>query len=62
MKIYDFLGQDVRTLLKSYQTPGKYSVTWDGKGDDGQKLSSGIYIYSLQTDNNRLWKKMLLLK
>jgi len=62
LKIYNILGQEVRTLINTFQVAGEYYVVWDGKGKDGRNLSSGFYFYSLLSNNNRQWKKMLLLK
>ncbi len=48
LTIYNPLGQKVRTLVKSNQTAGRYLVSWDGRNDLGQKLSSGVYFYTLK--------------
>jgi len=39
-----------------------YSVTWDAKDDNDKGVSSGVYFYSLDTDNVKLQKTMLLLR
>ena len=62
LKIYNILGQEIRHLLNEHQTPGHKSMTWDGKDDRGNRVSSGVYIYRLQTGGNIQSKKMLLLK
>ena len=62
LKIYNILGQEVRKLVDRFQIAGAYSVVWDGKNEAGQQLSSGAYIYTLQSGNERRWRKMLLLK
>jgi arabinogalactan endo-1,4-beta-galactosidase len=61
LRIYTVTGQEVRTLVNTFQIAGKYMVSWNGKGEDGRKLSSGLYIYSLQSGHHRQSKKMLLL-
>lgn len=43
-KIYDLLGKEVRTLVNEEKSAGIYTVTWDGRDDSGNDLSSGIYI------------------
>ncbi|HQI39690.1 MAG TPA: FlgD immunoglobulin-like domain containing protein [Ignavibacteriaceae bacterium] len=60
--IYDILGARVKTLVSQFQSAGQYNVTWDGLNDAGNQVRSGIYIYSLQTNNAVISKKMLLLK
>jgi hypothetical protein len=65
LKIYNALGQEVKTLLNEFQTPGIKSVAWNGTDDAGQSVSSGVYFYRIQTDDSAIGsqsKKMLLLK
>ena len=62
LKIFNVLGQEVRVLLRKKMEAGAYQFDWDGKNDRGRALSSGIYIYRLQTENSSLSRKMLLLK
>ncbi|HEX9653973.1 MAG TPA: FlgD immunoglobulin-like domain containing protein, partial [bacterium] len=62
LKIYNILGQEVRTLVNEEQPAGFYSFTWDGRGDDGQRLSSGIYVYRLQSGKFVATRKMLLVQ
>jgi len=63
LKIYDILGRLKRTLLNTNVTAGRHSAIWNGKDDGGNIVSSGIYFYSLESlDNPILTKKMLLLK
>lgn len=57
LKVYDALGNEVETLVNERQTPGSYSVKFDGG-----KLSSGIYFYELKTENFSETKKMLFVK
>jgi len=62
LKIYNILGQLVKTLVNEEKPKGNYSVVWDGRDDQGKEVSSGIYFYTLMTDNYRITKKMTLLK
>ena len=63
LKIYDMLGQEVRSLVNENKSAGFHSVVWNGKDDSGQPLSSGSYFYNLRLDNNdSLTKGLLLLK
>jgi len=49
--------------LDSKVEPGKQSVTWDGRDNSGQVLSSGTYFYSLSLDGQVLDKgKAVILK
>ncbi|MCD4664580.1 MAG: T9SS type A sorting domain-containing protein, partial [Bacteroidales bacterium] len=63
LKIYDGLGNEVRTLVDAYKKAGKHSVVWDGENNSGETVSSGIYFYQLKTgDNLYETKQMLFLK
>jgi len=57
LKVYDVLGNEVATLVNTTQEAGKYDVKFDASS-----LSSGLYIYTLNTGNFTSSKKMMLLK
>jgi photosystem II stability/assembly factor-like uncharacterized protein len=56
IKVYDVIGREVKTLVNTSLSPGKYDVTFTG-----DNLSSGIYFYSLISDGSRLETKKLVL-
>jgi hypothetical protein len=63
IKVYNIMGQLVKTLLAETMDSGNYHINWDGKDDRGLKLASGLYIYQLKTGTGRkLTGKMILLK
>lgn len=57
LKIFNVLGQEVKTLINQYQNAGTYKVSFDASS-----LTSGIYFYSLSTDNFLQVRKMMLIK
>ncbi len=57
LKIYDTLGRVIATLINKEHLPGNYSIKYDAKN-----LTSGIYIYRLQSGSFAESKKMSLLK
>ncbi|AFN74223.1 hypothetical protein MROS_0982 [Melioribacter roseus P3M-2] len=57
LKVFNVLGQEVATLVNKEQSPGSYVVDFDAS-----RLASGIYLYSLQTENTIITKKMMLIK
>ncbi|MFQ6093387.1 MAG: FlgD immunoglobulin-like domain containing protein [bacterium] len=64
LKIYNILGQEVRTLVDEVKEPGYYAVTWDGRDDGGREVASGVYFYQLTVDGGQ-WsetKRMVLLR
>lgn len=62
LEIYNITGQLVKQLVNESQPAGYYTVSWDGLNSNGDKTSSGIYLYRLVTETFTANKKMLLLK
>jgi hypothetical protein len=62
LKIYNILGEEVRTLIDEKKKEGEYKVVWDGKDDKGKEVSSGIYFYVLKCGQYKQTKKMILIK
>lgn len=57
LKVYNVLGNEVATLVDEEKPAGEYSVKFNASN-----LSSGVYIYRLQTDYSIITKKMTLIK
>lgn len=55
--VYNTLGQEVATLVNETKNAGRYEVSFDASG-----LSSGVYIYRLQTDSYTETRQMMLIK
>ncbi len=63
IKIHNVRGQVIRELVSGEKEAGDYSVQWNGKNQAGQRVSSGIYLYTLETDKGfSSTKKMVVLK
>jgi len=63
LMIYDVLGRKVRTLMDQEQVVGQYSVIWDGRDDGRDEVSTGIYFYRLEVDEEcREVRRMMLLR
>jgi hypothetical protein len=62
LKVYNVNGELVRTLANESRSAGPHQLTWDGRNDNGQPVSSGVYFYKLSTNNFSQTKKMVLLK
>jgi hypothetical protein len=62
--LYNISGQLVRKLVDTRQYPGNYNVVWDGLGEGGIELSSGIYFARLIVSGIELQRarKLTLLK
>jgi hypothetical protein len=62
LTVYDIRGRRVRTLVASDMEPGRHSVTWNGRDERGKGVSSGIYFYTLKTEEKTFTRKMIILK
>ncbi len=62
LKIYNILGQEVRTMVNEVQQEGFKQIHWDGRDNYGKLLSTGVYIYRLLTSGQQQSKKMLLIR
>ena len=64
LEVYNMKGQLVKTLLnKQVETANtKLNVVWNGKDNNNNDVSSGIYLYKLITDNYSKTNKMILMK
>lgn len=69
LKIFNLLGQEVRTLVDEVQDAGYKSLTWDGLNSEGRSMASGVYFCRMEalslTDPRHVFlevRKMLLLR
>jgi hypothetical protein len=62
INVFDMLGRKVCSLLDNQLQAGEYTVNWDGRSDNGRRLSSGVYFYNIKTDRFEDSRKMVLLK
>lgn len=60
LKLYDFLGREVVTLVNEYQTAGKYNIELNLINNNN--LASGVYYYKLAAGNFSDTKKLILMK
>lgn len=62
LTVYNVLGKEIAKLVDENMSGGTYNTTWDGKDSFGAIVPSGIYFYSIQTNNYTQTRKMILLK
>ena len=60
--IYDMLGKVVTNLVKANQSSGYKSIQWDATDNQGQPVSAGVYLYTIEAGEFMQTKKMILLK
>jgi len=62
ISIYTLMGQKIATLVNRNMDEGQYIITWHAMNDQGRKVPSGIYFYTLESGSYRAIKKLVLLK
>lgn len=62
LEVYDLLGQRLNVLVNEYKKAGDHKSFWNGRNNNGQEVSSGIYFFHLKFANRLLVKKGILLK
>jgi hypothetical protein len=62
LRIYNQLGQTVRTLVDNRMKAGTYALEWDGQDQMGRSVASGVYFYNLEAGDFNQIRKMTLVK
>ena len=63
VRIFDVLGRLVRTLVHEQQPAGYYRIRWDGTDQAGLGVSSGVYLYKIDTGDGYVEvRRMLFLR
>ncbi len=55
--VYDLLGKEIYRIVNERKLPGQYEEEWNAEG-----LPGGIYFLRIQSENEALVKKMILLR
>ena len=62
LTIYSIDGRLIRQIHSGVLAAGNHRFTWQGDDESGRHVSSGVYLYRLQTDNFSQTKKMILIR
>jgi len=62
IKIFDILGNEIKTLFEKNAPPGKHSIDWNGTGKNNTYLPSGVYLITLLSNSEVKTIKTVLLK
>jgi len=62
VSVYNMLGQKVRALYSGKQSSGVHEITWNGVGNSGEKLSSGIYFLRIEAGEKEASRKVTLVR
>ncbi len=57
LRVYDMIGREVAVLVEQQQAAGSYTISFDASS-----LSSGMYLYRLETGSTSITRKMMLIK
>lgn len=58
--VHDITGRIVANLVNEQKDAGVYTLNWNGRNNQAQKLSNGVYFYTLRTDNYAKTNKIVL--
>ncbi len=62
LRVFDLLGQPVRTLVDESRAAGHHAITWHGRNDAGRSVAAGVYLIEMVTPTTRIVHKALYLK
>jgi hypothetical protein len=62
LHIFDVSGRRVKTLLDRIVPGGRRSVVWNGRNDQGELVSSGVYFYRIDTGGWTKTRKLVFVK
>ncbi len=62
LKIYNMMGQEIRTLVSEQQQAGEYSVVWDGRNNAGTVSASGVYLLRFTSGEFAQARRITLVK
>jgi hypothetical protein len=62
LQVYNMRGQLVKTLVNAKLKAGKHSIVWNGRNENKEKVSSGIYLYKVSSGKENRVNKMILMK
>ncbi|MDW7681857.1 MAG: FlgD immunoglobulin-like domain containing protein, partial [bacterium] len=61
IQVFNCLGQRIKMLVDRSQPTGFYKVRWDGRDDNGQVASPGVYLYRMTAGSESITRKMIVL-
>jgi hypothetical protein len=60
--VYDVSGRLVRVLLDEQMPAGRHTIDWDGRGERGSRMPSGIYFIRMHAGSFTAHRKAVMLK
>lgn len=62
IEVYNLLGRKVVTLRDAHEEPGHKVIRWDGRGESGSVVATGVYFCSMKAGETRQVRKMVVIK
>ncbi|MFQ5640406.1 MAG: FlgD immunoglobulin-like domain containing protein [bacterium] len=62
VRIFNVIGEEIRTLVNSPYEAGYHGVRWNGKDNRGNDVASGVYLYQIHAGEFSQVLKMSLLR
>lgn len=62
VKVFNIMGQEVRTVFSGHGSAGENSIVWNGKNHKGESVSAGVYLVQLRTSERQRTIKTTVLK
>ena len=62
LKIYNVVGEEIKTIVDGYKDAGVYKVSWDGSDSGGATVASGVYFYQMIAEDFNQVKKSIFQK
>lgn len=60
--IHDVTGKRVRTVYDKKCTPGLYTVTWDGRNEQNQRVAAGVYMCRVRIGREEYSRKITIIR
>ena len=62
LRVFDITGRAVKVLVDAARPAGVHVVRWDGCGNDGRRVASGVYLRAVEVGEYSVTKKMVVLR
>ena len=62
VSLYNLNGQHIKTFMNENTQPGKYSIIWNGKDQNGKEVKPGLYLVRLQSGRNIVTKPVEMIQ
>jgi hypothetical protein len=62
LDIFNIRGQKIASLATGVHTPGRHLIEWDGRDQQGHRVSPGVYLCRFETTSYASVKKLLVLE